>query len=68
MGRTTELREAIKRDFVPFLRDKGFVPEKQTALIYLFRKIDSDVVFECSVQWGKIWHPSVHTEFLQARA
>ena len=33
MGRTTALREAIKRDFVPFLRNKGFVPEKQTALI-----------------------------------
>ena len=57
MGRTTELREAIKRDFVPFLRDKGFVPEKQTALIYPFRKIDSDVVFECSVQWEKYGSP-----------
>jgi len=31
MGRTTALREAIKRDFVPVLRDKGFVLEKQTA-------------------------------------
>ena len=57
MGQTTALREAIKRDFVPFLRDKGFVPEKQTALIYPFRKIDSDVVFECSVQWEKYGSP-----------
>jgi hypothetical protein len=44
-------------DFVPFLRDKDFVPEKQTALIYPFRKIDSDVVFECSVQWEKYGSP-----------
>ena len=57
MGRTTALREAIKRDFVPFLRDKGFVLEKQTALIYPFRKIDLDVVFECSVQWEKYGSP-----------
>ena len=57
MGRTTALREAIKRDFVPVLRDKGFVLEKQTALIYPFRKIDSDVVFECSVQWEKYGSP-----------
>lgn len=57
MGRTTALREAIKRDFVPFLRNKGFVPEKQTALIYPFRKIDSDLIFECSVQWEKYGSP-----------
>jgi len=57
MSRTTALREAIKRDFVPFLRDKGFVSEKQTALIYPFCKIDSDVVFECSVQWEKYGSP-----------
>ena len=57
MGRTTALREAIKRDFVPVLRDKGFVLEKQTALIYRFRKIDSDGVFGCSVQWEKYGSP-----------
>jgi len=44
MGRTTALREAIKRDFVPFLRDKGFVLEAQKAQSYAFRKIDLDVV------------------------
>jgi hypothetical protein len=40
-----------------YLRDKDFVPEKQTAPIYPFRKIDSDVVFECSVQWEKYGSP-----------
>ena len=60
---TTELRQAIKRDFVPFLHDKGFVAEKQTARIYPFRKIDSDGVFECSVQWEKYGSPRFKLNF-----
>jgi hypothetical protein len=63
MGRTTELGQAIKRDFVPFLRDKGFTSDMSDApRCYRFRKTDSDVVLECTV--GQIWEPSFHTEFL----
>jgi hypothetical protein len=58
MGRTTELRQAIKRDFVPFLRDKGFTSDMSDApRCYRFRKIDSDVVLECNVQWEKYGSP-----------
>jgi hypothetical protein len=58
MGRTTALREAIKRDFVPFLRNKGFVLDMQDApRLYTFRKTHSDVVLECSVQWEKYGSP-----------
>src|SRR5262249_50245943 len=57
MGRTTALRQAIKRDFVPFLRDKGFALEKQTAHAYVFRKIDLDVEYICEVQWEKYGKP-----------
>lgn len=58
MGRTTELRQAIKRDFVPFLRDKGFTLDMTDApRLYGFRKIDSDVLLECSVQWEKYGSP-----------
>jgi hypothetical protein len=58
MGRTTALREAIKRDFVQFLRDKGFVLDMQDApRLYTFRKTHSDVVLECSVQWEKYGSP-----------
>ena len=58
MGRTTALREAIKRDFVPFLRDKGFVLDMRDApRLYTFRKTQSDVVLECSVQWEKYGSP-----------
>ncbi len=58
MGRTTELREAVKRDFVPFLRDKGFTLDMSDApRLYRFRKIDSDAALECDVQWEKYGSP-----------
>jgi hypothetical protein len=58
MGRTTDLRQAVKRDFVPFLRDKGFTLDMSDApRLYRFRKIDSDVVLECNVQWEKYGSP-----------
>ncbi|HET8920248.1 MAG TPA: hypothetical protein VFN27_11290, partial [Xanthobacteraceae bacterium] len=58
MGRTTALRQAIKRDFVPFLRDKGFTLDMSDApRLYRFRKTDSDVVLECNVQWEKYGSP-----------
>jgi hypothetical protein len=58
MGRTTELREAVKRDFVPFLRDKGFTLDMSDApRCYRFRKIDSDAALECDVQWEKYSSP-----------
>jgi hypothetical protein len=58
MGRTTALREAIKRDFVPFLRDKGFaVDMKDAPRLYTFRKTVSDLVLECNVQWEKYGSP-----------
>jgi hypothetical protein len=58
MGRTTALRQAIKQDFFPFLRDKGFVVDMRDApRLYTFRKTHSDVVLECSVQWEKYGSP-----------
>ena len=58
MGRTTALREAVKRDFVPFRRDKGFTLDMSNApLLYSFRKIDSEGVLECNVQWEKYGSP-----------
>jgi hypothetical protein len=66
MGRTTELRQTIKRDFVPFLRDKGFTLDMSDApLLYSFRKIDSDVVSECNVQWEKYGSPRFILNFFK---
>jgi hypothetical protein len=66
MGRTTELREAVKRDFVPFLRDKGFTLDMSDGpLLYSFRKIDSDVVLECNVQWEKYGSPRFILNFFK---
>ena len=58
MGRTTELRQAIKRDLVPNLQDKGFTLHMSDApRCYRFRKTDSDVELECNVQWEKYGSP-----------
>ena len=58
MGRTTELRQAIKRDLVPNLQDKGFTLDMSDApRFYRFRKTDSDVELECNVQWEKYGSP-----------
>jgi hypothetical protein len=57
MSRTTALRQAIKRNFVPFLRDKGFGLEKQNVQFYTFRKVDSDAVHLFDIQWGKYGSP-----------
>jgi hypothetical protein len=68
MGRTTALREAIKRDFVPFLRDKGFVLDMQDApRLYTFRQTHPDVVLECSVQWEKYGSPRFILNFSKRR-
>jgi hypothetical protein len=52
MGRTTQLRRAIKKTFVPYLRDRGFSVDMRRAPVSLtFRKIDADTVYVCDIQW-----------------
>jgi hypothetical protein len=58
MGRTTSLRRVIKRDFVPHLRDKGFSLDMRHApQFFTFRKIDTDAVYVCDIQWEKYGRP-----------
>jgi hypothetical protein len=58
MGRTTALRDMVKRDFVPFLEGKAFVLDMRDApRLYRFHKIDRGFEFECSVQWEKYGSP-----------
>jgi hypothetical protein len=58
MGRTTSLREAIKQVFVPHLQGKGFSPDMRYApQRFGFRKIDSDAVYVCDIQWEKYGRP-----------
>jgi hypothetical protein len=64
MGRTTALRQAIKRDFVPYLRDKGFDTDLRHAPQYpAFRKIDSEDVYACAIQWEKYGRPRFSLHF-----
>jgi hypothetical protein len=58
MGRTTALRQAIKRDFVPLLQAKGYALDMGDApRLYRFRKVDGSFEFECDVQWEKYGTP-----------
>ena len=58
MDRTTALRQAIKEDFFPFIRDKGFTLDMRDApRLYTFSKTDSDLLLGCSVQWEKYGSP-----------
>lgn len=64
MGRTTPLRRAIKRTFIPYLTAKGFVCDMRDAPgVFTFRKIDSDALYVCDVQWEKYGHPRFVVNF-----
>lgn len=63
-GPTTALRREIKRTFVPFLAERGFVAEKQRIPSFLcFRKIAPDAVLVCEVQWEKYGTPRFVVNF-----
>ena len=58
MGRTTDLRRALKEKFFPLLLDKGFVLDMRHAPQFItFRKIAPDKIYICDVQWDKSGKP-----------
>jgi hypothetical protein len=64
VGRTTQLRRAIKNDFVPYLRDKGFsVDMRRAPQFFTFRRIGVDAVYVCDVQWEKYGRPRFVVNF-----
>ena len=64
MGRTAELRREIKRTFVPYLTGKGFACDMRDAPgSFTFRKINSDAVYVCDVQWEKSGQPRFVVNF-----
>jgi len=64
MGRTTALRREIKRTFIPYLRDKGFACDMRNApQFFTFRKITSDAVYVCDIQWHKSGSPRFVVNF-----
>ena len=58
MGRTTSLRRAIKKAFVPHVREKGFLPDMRDAPQFLtFRRVTPEAVHVFDIQWEKYGRP-----------
>jgi len=64
MGRTTALRQEIKKTFVPYMADKGFVCDMRYApQFFTFRRIASDAVYVFDIQWEKYGRPRFVVNF-----
>ena len=58
MGTTTGLRREIKRKFVPYLTERGFVIDERNSPTFLeFRRVTSDWVYLVDIQWEKSGDP-----------
>jgi len=58
MGRTTELRQAIKANFLPLMVGKGFEPDLSLMPQFMtFRRITPDKIYVCDIQWEKYGRP-----------
>jgi hypothetical protein len=63
-GRTTDLRRAIKARFLPFMLEKGFELDLRNMPAFMdFRKITSDRVYVCDIQWEKHGAPRFVVNF-----
>jgi hypothetical protein len=58
MGKTTDLRRALKWRFVPFLEGRGFRTDTRDMPQFLgFRRITLEQIFVCDIQWEKYGRP-----------
>src|SRR6185503_14657260 len=58
MGSTTDLRHEIKKQFEPFMVQRGYLIDRKEAPAFtIFRKISSDSVYLCDIQWEKYGRP-----------
>ena len=54
MGRTTDLRRAIKRSFDPLMEGKGFRTDSRDMPHFLaFRRVTPERIYVCDIQWEK---------------
>ena len=64
MGRTTDLRRAIKADFVPLLEGKGFLTDQRYMPQFLiFRRRTPEHIYVCDIQWEKYGRPRFVVNF-----
>jgi hypothetical protein len=58
MGKTTDLRRALKRSFVPLMEGKGFRTDMQHMPQFLgFRRVTPERIYVCDIQWEKYGRP-----------
>src|SRR5216683_954172 len=58
MGRTTDLRRAIKRSFVPLMEGKGFRTDSRDMPHFLAsRRVTPERIDVCDIQWEKYGRP-----------
>ena len=64
MGRTTDLRRALKTRFFPYARDRGFaVDERRQPVSTIFRRRVGQSVHIVEVQWEKYGRPRFAVHF-----
>lgn len=58
MGESVELRRELDRTFVPFVRERGFLPDaKRDRLFWSFRRERNQSIHVFDVQWEKYGAP-----------
>ena len=64
MGKTTPLRQALKRTFFPYLVGKGFSTDMRHAPdFFAFRRVDGLRLLLCEIQWDKYGGPRFAINF-----
>lgn len=58
MGKTTDLRNELRRVFFPFMKEKGFAAVKGGSPLFMeFRKTDAHRTYLLDIQWDKYQRP-----------
>ena len=64
MGKSTELRQAVRSTFFPLLQERGFVYEKSGSPLFMsFRKIGEHQTYLIDIHWDKYYRPRFVIEF-----
>jgi len=66
MSRSSSLREALKREFYPYVEERGFTRGKATSLFTPFRRMAGNTVHVFDVQWDKYGAPQFVINFGEA--
>jgi hypothetical protein len=64
MGKTADLRRAVKGSFVPLMEGKGFCTDMRDMPQFMgFRRITPERIYVCDIQWEKYGRPRFALNF-----